>query len=91
MTKWLQSGLRRDVCIAVVGLDRPTGQEIKREVELRYESSVRPKTFHGALRALVDDGFLDREAEGIHDRYSLTDAGRARLDEQYEWMSERVA
>ncbi|MFC4359451.1 PadR family transcriptional regulator [Halobium salinum] len=91
MTKWLQSGLRRDICIAVAGLDDPTGRAVKREVEKKYEETVRPKTFVGAMNALVDDGFLDREPDGIHERYALTPAGRERLDEQFAWTRDRVA
>lgn len=91
MTKWLQSGLRRDICVAVAGLDSPTDRHVKREVEEKYGETVRPKTFVGAMNALVDAGFLDEEADGIHERYELTAAGRERLNEQFAWMRERVA
>jgi DNA-binding PadR family transcriptional regulator len=90
MAKWLQSGLRRDICIAVAGLDEPTGRRVKREVESKYEATVRPKTYIGAMNALVDAGFLVETPDGIHERYALTDAGRERLDEQFEWLAERV-
>lgn len=91
MAKWLQSGLRRDLCVAVAGLDDPTGRELKREVERKYGATIRPKRYRGAVSELVSAGYLDEEVDGIHDRYALTPAGRERLAEQFEWMRERVA
>jgi len=87
MCAWLASGLRRDLCIAVAGLDAPTDRELKREIELRRDERIRPKTFYGAIDALEKDGYLEREIEGVHDRFSLTSAGDAALREQYEWFS----
>lgn len=60
MAKWLQSGLRRDICVLVHALDAPTGQRLKRDLEARYEDHVRPRQFYGALDALVDNGHLAR-------------------------------
>jgi DNA-binding PadR family transcriptional regulator len=90
MSGWLASGLRRDVCIAVAGLDAPTDREVKREIEERYGKSVPPRRFYGALEELEKDGYLEREVEGIHDRFSLTDAGERALEAQYEWFGERL-
>jgi DNA-binding PadR family transcriptional regulator len=84
--RWLQSGLRRDICVIVAGLDDPTGQEAKAALERHYDDRVRPKTFHGALEALVDSGFLSRTQDGLADRYALTDAGRRRLVEHHAWV-----
>ncbi len=41
MTKWLQSGLRRDICIVVADLGNPTGHDVKRAIEAHYEETVR--------------------------------------------------
>ncbi len=90
MTGWLASGLRRDICIAVAGLDAPSDREIKKEIEERYGKSVPPRRFYGALEELETDGYLEREVEGIHDRFSLTDAGAGALDAQFEWFAERI-
>ncbi|MFC6726128.1 PadR family transcriptional regulator [Halobium palmae] len=90
MAKWLQSGLRRDICVVVAGLDEPTDRAVKRGIETKYGETVRPKTFHGAMRELVEIGYLDEEADGLQDRYALTELGRDRLAEQFEWMRERV-
>lgn len=91
MTKWLQSGLRRDVCIVVASLGNPTGHEIKRAVERHYGESIRPKTFRGALSELVQTGHLTAEVDGVHDRYRLTEGGARRLRAQLAWTEERLA
>lgn len=90
MTKWLQSGLRRDICIVVADLGSPTGHEVKRAIEAHYEETVRPKTFRGAMSELEKTGHLESEVDGVYDRYSLTPGGERRLYEQYEWMQEKL-
>jgi DNA-binding PadR family transcriptional regulator len=85
--RWLQSGLRRDICIVVAELDAPTGQQAKAALERRYDDRVQPKTFHGALEALVDRGYLTRTQDGLADRYTLSDAGETRLRAQYDWLA----
>lgn len=91
MSGWLASGLRRDVCIVVAGLDGPSDREIKREIEERYGKNVPPKRFYGALEDLEKDGYLERDVEGIHDRFALTDAGERALREQFEWFADRMS
>ncbi|WP_201740169.1 PadR family transcriptional regulator [Salinigranum halophilum] len=88
--RWLQSGLRRDICVIVAGLDDPTGQQAKAALERHYDDRVQPKTFHGALEALVSDGFLTRRQDGLADRYALTDAGAERLCAHHEWVASNL-
>ena len=90
MSKWLQSGLRRDICVLVHALDEPTGQQLKRDLEARYEEHVRPKQFYGALDGLVEAGHLTREAEGLDDQFALTTAGERALRDHAAWLHERV-
>jgi len=90
MTKWLQSGRRRDICIILASEDGLNGQTLKTRLERHYDERIDPQSFYGALSAMVDSGFLEKETAGIADEYSLTEAGRARLDEQFEWMSEQL-
>jgi len=90
MTKWLQSGRRRDICILLAGEDGLNAQTLKTRLERHYDERIDPQSFYGALSAMVDSGFLQKETEGIADLYSLTDAGAARLDEQHAWMCEQL-
>jgi DNA-binding PadR family transcriptional regulator len=88
--RWLQSGLRRDVCVIVAGLDDPTGQQAKAALERHYDDRIKPKTFRGALSALVDGGFLSRTQDGLADRYALTEAGRRRLLDHHGWVASQI-
>lgn len=91
MARWLQSGLRRDVCVVVAANGNPTESAVKRALEAHYDGRVRPKTFFGALDALESKGLLEREADGVHDRVSLTERGETDLRAHYEWLSDELA
>jgi DNA-binding PadR family transcriptional regulator len=90
MSKWLQSGLRRDICVVVAGEGDPTKQSVKRAVERKNDDRIRPKRFNSAVEKLDSAGIIDREPDGVHDRLVLTDAGRKRLQSHYEWVDERL-
>ncbi|MCD2204807.1 PadR family transcriptional regulator [Halobacterium sp. KA-6] len=91
MSKWLSSGLRRDVCVVVASEGDPTQQSVKRAIERKNDERIRPKRFNGAVRKLEDAGFVEREPDGVHDRLLLTEAGEQRLREHREWVAERLA
>jgi DNA-binding PadR family transcriptional regulator len=90
MSKWLRSGRRRDICVLLAAAEdgELTGQRLKTRLENRYDTRIDPKSFYGALEAMEDAGFITKRTEGIAEKYSLTDAGEARLREQFEWMRE---
>jgi len=91
--KWLRSGLRRDICIVVAGADddAPTAQQCKAALESKYGDRIEPKTFYGALDALTDAGYLERRADGLHDRYSLTTAGERALRDHHAWIEDALS
>jgi len=91
MSKWLSSGLRRDVCVVVASEGDPTQQSVKRTIERKNDERIRPKRFNGAVNKLEDAGFVERERDGVHDRLLLTEAGERRLREHREWVAERLA
>ncbi|APW99762.1 multidrug DMT transporter permease [Halobiforma lacisalsi AJ5] len=86
MTKWLQSGRRRDVCFLLAADGELRGQQLKSRLEAHYDERIDPKSFYGSLSALVDSGFVEERTEGIHDAYALTDAGQRRVEDHYEWV-----
>jgi len=92
MGKWLQSGRRRDICILLAAAEdgELTGQRLKTRLESRYDTRIDPKSFYGALEAMVDTGFVSQRTDGIAEKYSLTDAGERQLREQFEWMRESL-
>ena len=89
--KWLQSGRRRVLCILLYDEGPLHGQALKSRLESRYGERIEPRSFYGALDALVETGHLETRAAGIHDEYALTDAGRRMVSEQFAWMREHVA
>ena len=92
MAKWLQSGRRRDISVLLAAAEdgELTGQRLKTRLESRYDTRIDPKSFYGELEAMVEGGFVDKRADGIADKYSLTAAGERRLREQFEWMRESL-
>ncbi len=89
MTKFLQSGRRRDICVLLAGEPRHA-QGIKTRLESHYDERIDPKSFYGALDALERAGFVETQTEGIHDIYVLTDAGEQRLREHLAWMCDHI-
>jgi DNA-binding PadR family transcriptional regulator len=90
MTKFLQSGRRRDVCVLLAGAGELHGQALKSRLESHYDERIEPRSFYGAMDTLVDTGFVEVNESGIHDAYALTDAGERRLREHYAWMGEHL-
>ncbi len=78
------------MCVFLASEGELTGQRLKTRLERHYDRRIDPKSFYGALSALVDAGFVEKKTEGIADVYSLTDAGERRVREHHEWMSERL-
>ncbi len=66
MSKWLQSGRRRDVCFLLVADGPLRGQQLKSRLEAHYDDRLEPKSFYGSLSALVDAG--SSKADGGHPR-----------------------
>lgn len=91
MSKWLRSGLRRDICVVIASEDDPTAQHCKATLEGKYEARIEPKTFYGALEALIDQGYLTAHVDEITDRYELTDAGERTLRDHYDWLQRSLS
>lgn len=89
MTKFLQSGRRRDVC-ALLANEPRQAQALKARLAEHYDERIDPASFYGALEALADAGFVQTRTEGIHDVYALTEAGEARLREHHAWLTDQL-
>lgn len=90
MSRWLQSGLRRDLCIVIHALDEPTGQRAKTALEDHYGDRLEPRAVHGALDELETAGYVTRTVDGLQDRYALTEAGERALLDHYEWLKDSI-
>lgn len=87
MTKYLVSGMRRDIVALIYDLGQPREQAVKRALESHYDERITPREFRGAIEALVDHGFVQKTQDGVHDRLSLTDAGEQALHDHVEWLT----
>ena len=90
MTRWLQSGRRRDVCVLLYEDGPLRGQKLKTRLEAHYDARIDSQSFYAAMDSLVDKGFVETTTEGIHDAYALTEAGEKRVEDHFEWMREKV-
>lgn len=90
MTKWLQSGRRRDICYLLYDEGPLQAQALKSRLESHYAERIDPKSFYGALDSLVENGHLELREAGIHDEYVLSAAGRELLETHVSWVRERV-
>jgi DNA-binding PadR family transcriptional regulator len=90
MTRWLQSGRRRDLSILLYGTDGLPAQKLKTSLEAHYDERIEPRQFYGALEAMERQGFVDSRTEGLSDVYELTDAGAEHVRNHAEWLSEQI-
>jgi DNA-binding PadR family transcriptional regulator len=90
MTRWLQSGRRRDLCVLLYDDGPLRGQSLKTRLEDHYDARIDSKSFYGAMDSLIDKKFVEKRTEGIHDAYALTEAGEKRVEEHFEWMQGKV-
>ncbi|WP_144901324.1 PadR family transcriptional regulator [Halobellus captivus] len=90
MSRWLQSGRRRDLCALLYGAGTLRGQKLKTALERHYGTRLDPQSFYGSLDALVNRGLIACETEGIHDVYRLTDAGVDGVETHYAWLTDRL-
>ncbi|WP_129116659.1 PadR family transcriptional regulator [Halegenticoccus tardaugens] len=83
------SGFQRDLLYVISGFDRPSGQNVKEELEDYYDSEIN----HGRLypnldtlvtKDLVEKGQLDRRTN----YYAITDDGREAMVERRDWESQ---
>jgi len=92
MSRWLQSGTRRDICALIAGADDAElpAQKLKTRLERHYDTRIEPKQFYGSLEDLERKGFVTSRTEGLTDVYTLTDAGDRRLRDHYEWLCDTL-
>ncbi|WP_252699678.1 PadR family transcriptional regulator [Natronosalvus vescus] len=85
------TGFQRDLLYVIAGAERPSGQQVKEEVEQYYSGDIN----HGRLypnldtlvnKELVEKGELDRRTN----YYALADAGTQRIQDRREWEAQYV-
>ncbi|WP_089827228.1 PadR family transcriptional regulator [Halogranum amylolyticum] len=81
------TGFQRDLLVVASGLEKPSGQEIKDQIQETIETEVKHGRLYPNLDTLVERGLLEK---GQHDRrtnyYQVTEKGSLTIQEQLEWM-----
>jgi DNA-binding PadR family transcriptional regulator len=92
MTRWLQSGTRRDICVLLAGAEdgELPAQKLKTRLERHYDTRIEPRRFYGSLEDLERKGFVESRAEELTDVYGLTEAGDRRLRDHYDWLQSHL-
>ncbi|MDS0294255.1 PadR family transcriptional regulator [Halogeometricum luteum] len=84
------TGFQRDLLTVIAGLEKPSGQTVKEEIEKEID-----EVNHGRLypnldvvveNGLVEKGQLDRRTN----YYTLSEAGREALEKRRRWENETV-
>jgi len=85
------TGFQRDLLYVIAGADRPSGQDVKEEIETYYSAEIN----HGRLypnldtlvnKELVEKGQLDRRTN----YYDITDDGYRAIEQRREWEHQYV-
>jgi DNA-binding PadR family transcriptional regulator len=84
-------GFQRDLLAVIAGLDRPSGQRIKTELEATSNQAITHGRLYPNLDTLVDrdlvrKGELDRRTN----YYAVTDAGVESLRRYHEWAGAQL-
>jgi|APHM01.1.fsa_nt_gi Predicted transcriptional regulators len=85
------SAIQRDLLYALVGLKQPSGQELRTELEHHYGERVANGTLYSGLKQLVNAGLVQKQPRNGSDRsfvYTVTEAGKQRVDSHIQWASQ---
>lgn len=79
------TGFQRDILYVIDGLDQPSGQEIKGELE-NFISDINHGRLYPNLDAVVEEGLVDKgEKDRRTNFYSISEKGQRALAGRREW------
>lgn len=80
------TGFQRDLLYVIVGADKPSGQEIKAEIEQYYSSEINHGRLYPNLDTLVNKDLVEKgELDRRTNYYAITDAGERAIRDRREW------
>jgi DNA-binding PadR family transcriptional regulator len=80
------TGFQRDLLYVIAGLDRPSGQAIKKRFEEETGTEVNHGRLYPNLDALVEKGLVDKgDIDRRTNYYELSDTGQQALVERRAW------
>lgn len=82
------TSFQRDILYVTAGLDQPSGQEIKEELEAEVEDITHGRLYPN-LDALVEEGYLEKgEIDRRTNSYSLSEKGASALASRRQWEAQ---
>lgn len=85
------TSFQRDLLYVTMGKTKPSGQEIKGELETEAEEITHGRLYPN-LDTLVEKGYLER---GMKDRrtnfYGISEKGKQELEKRRQWEEEYVS
>lgn len=80
------SGFQRDLLYVISGMDRPSGQDVKEELEKYYEEEINHGRLYPNLDTLVNKGLVEKgQLDRRTNYYDLSEEGGAVLQRRREW------
>ncbi|ELY63390.1 PadR family transcriptional regulator [Natronococcus jeotgali] len=85
------TGFQRDLLYVIAGADKPSGQDIKDEIETYYSTEINHGRLYPNLDTLVNKEHVEKgELDRRTNYYALADAGDEAIQERREWESQYV-
>ncbi|SDQ98696.1 Transcriptional regulator PadR-like family protein [Halopelagius longus] len=84
------TGFQRDLLTVIAGLDEPSGQEVKEEIEKQHDD-VNHGRLYPNLDALVEEGYVEKgQIDRRTNYYELSDRGEQALLNRRQWANSVV-
>ena len=85
------TGFQRDLLFVVGGLAAASGKEIKIELEESQNRKLLAGRVYSNLDTLVEEELVEKgEIDGRTNQYTITDKGREKIHDRYEWQTQHV-
>lgn len=80
------SGFQRDLLYVIYRLDRPSGQEVKDDLETYYDDPINRGRLYTNLDTLVEKGYVRKgQRTRRSNYYEISEMGIQALTERQEW------
>ncbi|MFC6823620.1 PadR family transcriptional regulator [Halopelagius fulvigenes] len=84
------TGFQRDTLTVIAGLDEPSGQEVKEELEKQHDD-INHGRLYPNLDALVEEDYVEKgQIDRRTNYYDLTEKGKRALENRRRWENSTV-
>ena len=84
------TGFQRDLLTVIAGLDRPSGQDVKEELQTHLED-INHGRLYPNLDTVVEEGYVEKgEIDRRTNYYTLSEKGHRALENRRQWENSTV-